>query len=184
MRLFKLFQIRLRTLLAIMLVGTLGVAWYGERWRNEVRHTSAAEYLTGRGATVRRIPSLRGTMSDVSFHETAMRSSVSTSTGAGPSSPSSPKLSLEDFEQLRLLPTVATLSIEGDILAAETLGEIATLNGLVRLEFSHCPLDDAGLQELAALKNLRELNLEATQVTDAGVEALRRQLPDLEVNDD
>jgi len=36
---------------------------------------------------------------------------------------------------------------------------------------------DEGLQELAKLKNLDELNLGGTKVTKAGVAALRKALP-------
>ena len=174
---YRYFQLRLRTVLAIMLVVALAAAWYGRKWREEFRKNSAIEYLTNRGAVVRMIPSLKGTKADVSFHEAALTASAS-------SAQTAPKLTLEDFEQLRLVPQLAALSIEGDVLSAESLGEIGTLNNLERLEFSHCPIDDAGLEQLASLKKLRELVLEATQVTDSGVEALRRQLPQLDVQDD
>jgi hypothetical protein len=40
---------------------------------------------------------------------------------------------------------------------------------------------DAGLMHLRALAGLRELELEETQVSVAGVEDLRRALPDVEI---
>jgi hypothetical protein len=188
MNLTRLFQLRLRTVLAIMLVIAIAAAWYGRKWREEFRRNSAITYLTNRGAVVRMIPSLQGTMADVSFHEAKMTAPASTapasnSNAAAPAQ-AAPKLTLEDFEQLRLVPHLTAISIEGDLLSAETLGEIGTLDSLERLEFSHCPIEDAGLQQLASLTKLRELNLEATQVTDEGVARLCEKLPNLIVTDD
>ena len=40
---------------------------------------------------------------------------------------------------------------------------------------------DAGLKELAGLKQLQSLDLIRTQVTDEGVRQLRKALPDLKV---
>ena len=49
---------------------------------------------------------------------------------------------------------------------------------IVRLELYHIPLTDAGLKELAGLKNLADLRLQAAQVTAAGLKELSR-LPKL-----
>ena len=43
-------------------------------------------------------------------------------------------------------------------------------------------MTDAGLKELAELKSLQSLNLGDTQVTDAGVEDLRKALPACAIN--
>ena len=40
---------------------------------------------------------------------------------------------------------------------------------------------DAGLKELAGLKQLQTLDLSSTQVTDAGERQLRKALPNLQV---
>lgn len=183
----RLFQIRLRTLLAIMFVAALGALWYGRQWREEHRRHAAIEYLTKRGATVRIVPSLRGTMAEVTFSYAWMEFS-------GDPAPAIPTgvrrehsawdLTLEDFEQLRLVPRLTALSLEGVPLTPETLAGIATLDSLERIDIGHTPLDDDGLQALAPLSKLRELNLEATQVTDAGVQRLTAALPNLVVNDD
>ena len=42
-------------------------------------------------------------------------------------------------------------------------------------------ITDEGLQELAKLKNLRDLNLIGTKVTKAGVAALRKALPNCSI---
>lgn len=177
MTLNRFFQLRLRTVLAIILVVAVATAWYGRMWREEFRRNSAIQYLANRGAVVRMIPSLQVTKADVSFHEATLSAPAASAQAVS-------KLTLEDFEQLRLVPRLTAMSIEGDVLSPETLSEIGTLAGLERLEFSHCPIDDAGLEQLASLTKLRELNLEATQVTDEGVTRLCEKLPELIVNDD
>lgn len=187
MPLKRLFQIRLRTLLAIMFIAALGALWYGREWREEHRRHAAIEYLTKRGAEVRIVPSLRGTLAEVSFDTGWMQYSRTSAppTPAGDRSViEAGNLTLEDFEQLRLVPRLTTLSIYGVRLTPEALAGIATLDSLERIDISHTPLDDDGLQALAPLKKLRELNLEATQVTDAGVRRLTTALPNLTVNDD
>jgi len=175
MPLKRLFQIRLRTVLVLMLIVALGALWYGRHWREEHRRHAAVEYLTKRGAVVRIMPSLRGTEVEVSFDGEVME----VSNNSPP-----PQLTLEDFEQLRLVPRLTALSIQGVMLTSETMAGIATVDNLERLDISHSHLDDKGLQALDALTNLRELNLEATQVTDEGVTRLTTALPNLVVNDD
>ncbi|MCE9606492.1 MAG: hypothetical protein K8U03_16485 [Planctomycetia bacterium] len=173
------FQIRLRTLLLLVVVVSIPVAWYGHRWREEFRRNSVVAYLVGRGATVSSLPSLSGPTFGVVFNEAELR------THAGSTAlRSAPKLTLEDFEQLRLLPVLSYLTIEGNLLTNEALGEIGTLDRLRRLQISHCTLDDEQLQVLAGLTNLKTLDLEATQVTDDGVARLCAKLPGLVVNDD
>lgn len=177
MPLRRLFQIRLRTLLAIMFAVALATIWYGARWREEHRRHSAIQYLTDRGGTVRVMPSFDGAQAEVVFDAAKLRFAAATPAGK-------PQLTLEDFEQLRLVPRLTSLAVEGDLLTSEALAGIATLDGLRRLEISHAPLDDEQLQLLAPLTHLRELDLEATQVTDDGVGRLCAQLPNLVVNDD
>ena len=59
--------------------------------------------------------------------------------------------------------------------------EIASLTSLEELEISYAPLDDAGLQALAGMKNLRKLTVSTTNVTDAGVGDLKKALPGCEI---
>ena len=42
-------------------------------------------------------------------------------------------------------------------------------------------MTDAGLKELAPLKNLTSLNLSDTKVTDAGVKELQKALPNCKI---
>ena len=48
----------------------------------------------------------------------------------------------------------------------------------------HYPLNDEQLLRLGQLTQLRELTLEATEVTDGAIDRLREQLPELQVYDD
>jgi internalin A len=43
-------------------------------------------------------------------------------------------------------------------------------------------ITDAGLKELAALRNLQRLKLASRDVTDAGVEELRKALPNCDIS--
>jgi Leucine-rich repeat (LRR) protein len=185
----RLLQIRLRTVLLLMFVAALGALWYGRHWREENRRHAAIQYLLTRGAAVRIMPSLRGATADVTFDESGMIKAASSAAFAGSSFREGSanfwfELTLEDFEQLRQVPRLTSLSIQGIMLTQESLAGIATLAGLERLDISHSPLDDKGLLELVPLTKLRELNLEATQVTDDGVQRLTAALPNLAVNDD
>jgi internalin A len=51
------------------------------------------------------------------------------------------------------------------------------LDDIVTLDLSHTPVTDAGLKELAGLKNLTALDLSRTQVTRGGVAELQKALP-------
>src|SRR6202035_5417103 len=45
-------------------------------------------------------------------------------------------------------------------------------HGLARLHLGMIPITDAGMKELAALKNLKDLDVNAPNLTDAGVKEL------------
>ena len=58
------------------------------------------------------------------------------------------------------------------------LKELATLKNLTTLDLSNTGVTDAGLKELAPLKNLTTLNLGGfTRVTDEGIKELQKALP-------
>jgi hypothetical protein len=47
---------------------------------------------------------------------------------------------------------------------------------------NNTPLTDSGLARLSALTKLKQVKLEGTQVTDAGVVELKRALPGLKIS--
>ena len=49
------------------------------------------------------------------------------------------------------------------------------------LNLESTQVKDAGLKEIAVLKGLQELDLRGTKVTDAGVEDLQKALPTLKI---
>jgi internalin A len=57
------------------------------------------------------------------------------------------------------------------------LKELAPLKNLTILYLNETKVTDAGLKELAPLKNLTWLNLRDTQVTDTGLKELQQALP-------
>jgi len=179
-------QVRLGTILLLLAAISFPAARMGKEWREKVRRqredkerSAVTVYLIERGAKVSSWYAAAGEVDGVEFRESDMQQRIAAGTARGPA-----KLTLEDFERLRLLGNLKSLSIEGELLTTETVGELATLDRLTHLEISHSSLNDEQLQMLSPLENLQQLFLEATQVTDSGVESLRLALPKLEVADD
>jgi hypothetical protein len=56
-----------------------------------------------------------------------------------------------------------------------------TLKNLEELWLNQTEISDSGLGDLRHLKKLRSISVTDTQVTDAGIAALREALPGLEV---
>ncbi len=74
---------------------------------------------------------------------------------------------------------------EIDLGDTETSDEtLIMLRGYTHLEWlclEDTCVTDAGLRNLAALKNLKKLELHGTQVTEAGASLLRKMLPNCEI---
>ena len=68
-----------------------------------------------------------------------------------------------------------------DIELKHLTGMADVLAEEVELTFSHSQITDVGLKELAKMKNLVLLDLEKTQVTDAGVAELKKALPNCSI---
>jgi Leucine-rich repeat (LRR) protein len=74
----------------------------------------------------------------------------------------------------------ARAAVLGLDLAGETLGR--GLTQLRELYLTDTQVSDAGLEHLRRLTQLENLNLSNTQVTDAGVNELKKALPDVEIS--
>ena len=72
---------------------------------------------------------------------------------------------------------IIALYLSGAAVTDAGLKELASLKNLTTLDLSATKVTDAGLKELTALKNLAALILSDTQVTDAGVKELQKALP-------
>ena len=89
---------------------------------------------------------------------------------------------LKDTPNLFSLILLNCLRMNDEGLAAFSEGGFEKLGSL---ELGGCAgITDAGLQHLKGLRNLRDLGLERTSVTKAGVESLRSALPGCDVGAD
>jgi hypothetical protein len=114
-------------------------------------------------------------------------------------------LSAQDAAALTALPKLTTLYVYG-IAGDETLQELAkaksltslsigaaagisdeglrivsTWGGLAHLTFSSKTISDQGLRHLAGMNSLKTLNVQAEKLTPAGIEDLKRSLPNCQV---
>ena len=63
-----------------------------------------------------------------------------------------------------------------------SLKELAALKNLRTLDLTFTQVTDAGLKDLAGLKSLRALDLSDTRVTRTGLKELRKALPRCEID--
>jgi len=71
-----------------------------------------------------------------------------------------------------------TLNLTSTQVTDAGLKDVATLKNLWSLHLLFCTgVTDAGLKELAGLKNLHSVYLSGTQATDAGIAELQKALP-------
>jgi internalin A len=93
---------------------------------------------------------------------------------------------------LRYLPSgLKRLNLSGAPLADASLGHLEPLNVLEELDLSETPISDEALPHIRTMaeaqgmkmgsRRFMELNLHKTQVSDKGIEALKRALPGLRV---
>ena len=83
----------------------------------------------------------------------------------------------ESRERPKSAEQITSLALCRSPVTDAGLRELATLKNLTWLDLRDTRVADAGLKELAGLKNLDTLLLQGTQVTDAGVHELRKALP-------
>jgi mono/diheme cytochrome c family protein len=92
------------------------------------------------------------------------------------------KFSGASLANLKSLTNLARLHLEHTQVHD---ADLADLGGLVRLTYLNLydtPITDAGLEHLKGLTNLRNLHVWQTQVTEAGAAALRKSLPDCDID--
>jgi internalin A len=100
-----------------------------------------------------------------------------------------PLKNLTDLRLDRKQVTDGTLRALREIGLLHALGKMSAKggkrptspDGVVSLDLNGTPVTDAGLKELAALKNLTDLDLRNTEVTDAGLGYLRQALPSCQI---
>jgi hypothetical protein len=103
------------------------------------------------------------------------------------------KVSDADLKVIGVLKTVQDLNLEGQVLRVvsgkpvyskeqisdEGLKNLAAMTELRSLNLCGTTITDAGLKHLAAMKDLQNLQLSSTKVTDAGMDELMK-LPKLQ----
>jgi len=87
----------------------------------------------------------------------------------------------EAIKNISQLSNLTRLNIEYNDISGEAIKELSTLPNLEYLNLIGTRLDDDGLRQLGKMKSLRQLYIWQTQVTDAAVEVLKRERPDLVV---
>jgi mono/diheme cytochrome c family protein len=92
------------------------------------------------------------------------------------------KFSGASLSNLKSLTNLARLHLEHTQVHD---ADLANISGLVRLTYLNLfdtPITDAGLEHLKGLTNLRNLHVWQTQVTEGGAAALKKSLPDCDID--
>jgi Leucine Rich repeat len=82
---------------------------------------------------------------------------------------------------LRALPRLEDLTLAGNLITDTGLAEIAQIKTLKKVDLEATGVSDAGLVHLEGMKNLEVVRLGATRVTKEGIAQLRMVRPDLKV---
>jgi Leucine-rich repeat (LRR) protein len=85
--------------------------------------------------------------------------------------------SAEDDKRAASPEAVVVLDLSDTRVSDAGLKELAPLKNLQILDLSGTRVTDAGLKELALLKNLQALDLAGTKVSDEGIKELKKSLP-------
>jgi hypothetical protein len=164
-------QYSLRSLLVFMVLASIGMAWFGAKYRAACQQRDAVAAIRALGGVV-----------VYDYEDRAWRSRNATAEPPGPVW--ARRLLGVDF-----LADVVAVGCVGHAVSTGLsrmpftdawLEHIGKLRGLERLDLQRSRVSDAGLERLEGLTRLRELNLTHTKITDAGMERIGK-LAGLEV---
>ena len=164
------FQLRLRTLLILVLVLCVPLAWLANRLvRTRPQRDALAELRRhGYGGMQEPLPAERWLIRWIGFANVKqMRSylrDVRTvkSGGAGDGK----------LDVLRELPYVRVLALGGDNVTDAAVQHIVTCTEATDISLYHTQVTDAGLQQLRPLRKLQRIYLAYSGITDAGLDVL------------
>lgn len=180
-------RFRLRTLFGLFALASVALAIYAAAWRARERQYAVALELAQLGIRARSHDvarwGLRPEIDYVEIDEHLGMKSNGLNWAVVPR-PSEQRLTAGDIARLAAFPALRKLHLQGDVVDSAAIAEIAKLASLEELIIAHYALNDEQLIQFAQLKHLRELTLEATEVTDGAIDRLREQLPELQVYDD
>jgi hypothetical protein len=156
------FQYSLRSLLVFMLVASIGMSWFGAKWRAARQQRDAVAAIRALGGEV--------------IYDYVTKWAASGAT-AGPPVPPGPawarRLLGEDFfagvVEVRPGERFRWSNNGMSPFTDEWLEHVGKLPGLESLKLESAPVTDAGVAKLEGLTHLRYLILECPRVTDAGL---------------
>jgi hypothetical protein len=176
-------QYRLRTLLVVMLLASIGMSWFAVKLQRARRQREAVEAITKLGGTVAydyffdpsdggrlvkpKPPApawMRGLLGEEFFADVVY---VSVKNDAA-------------LEQIRELPQVRYLVVRTTQVTDDGLRNLQATSQLRSLWIADTSVTDAGLEHLACLTQLQVLFFSGS-ITDAGVQRLREGLPHCEM---
>ncbi len=152
-------QYRLRTLLAVIFVASVGMSWFAMRMEAARREAHAAEAIAALGGGL--------------FYDYQKGSSTCKPQG-GPTAPGWLRRCLGEH----FFADVVGVAISGDGVRN---ADLAHLRGLPDLEFAmlRCPnIDDSALEHLAGCAKLEYLEIRDTPITRSAIERMGPALPD------
>ena len=174
------FQFRLQTLLAVMLVLCVGLAWFANTLQRAQRQRRAVAEIIQLGGWVK-----------YDYEISPVGSGFAR--GAEPSEPkwllrwlgrdffhgvvyaafcNRSELADDDLAWLEDLPRLTGLSIDRGQITDAGLAHVAKLSRLQNLTLAQIEITDAGLDELSDLKQLQSLNLFGTRINGSGLDCL------------
>lgn len=175
-------QYSLRTLLFVMLLGSIGMSRLAVVMRAAGREREAASVLE-------RFPCRIGYDHKLSNPRARSRNSAwLTRWLGGDSYPhveyvclASEEFTDTDVARVEHLPRLKVLLLQGTSVTDAGLRHLRGLTQLESLSLDGAKVTDAGLEHLKGLTRLKELELYDTRVTEQGIKKLRQALPNCEV---
>jgi hypothetical protein len=163
------YQFRLRTLLVLMVLASIGLSWFAVKMRKARRQREAVAAITKCGGMVRfdygyrdsatQPPGpawLRSLLGD-DFFTDAIAVWI---------------FSDDDAEALRGLPELQELSMDSDAISDAALAYLSGIPRLRELSLVDAQITDSGLANLGKTPLIQRLWLDNTALTDAGIEHL------------
>lgn len=170
------FQFKLRTLLVMVLLASIGMSWFGVKMQQVRRQRAAIDAIVKGGGTVswafpdvaeesRGRAWLRKLLGDDFFtHPTH----ALVTNGMG-------------MEHLAELPHLEILNLTSNKITDTDLAHVKCLPRLQVLYIISNSITNAGLEHLTGLSTLRKMNIGGSHISDSGVKKLQEALPNCEI---
>ncbi len=87
----------------------------------------------------------------------------------------------ETVRQLIKVPQLASLRINRASISDNAIEHVKIIKNLRFLEICFCEISDKSITQIGQLRTLAELNLFGTKISDQGIEAIRNDLPHVDI---